>query len=499
LASVLVLLPGLGRTGFPMDEGQLVAYPELVQRGAIPNLDFESSYGPANLWVLGLAFRVLGGGVGAERLVGLGYRWLIVAGVYALAATLSGGGRDRPSRRGVASVAAVTTAAFLAASGPYAFAWFGGIAAALWSIQACHRGLTYAAWPALARAGALAGIAVSFRLDLAPAVALSALPFITAAPGRGRVAYGAGLALGLLPLAAHVARIGVERAWHGLFVETVLLAGPGRRLPIPPYLFPDAFFVVAGVAAVAALVWLAARAAAAGPLDPSVRAWLALAALSLGVLPQLLQRADSWHAIDAACVALPLCPVAALRAGRARYLGLAAAAAAVGLVSIGVGLADAASGARWLEHAGRRFPLEPRLAAHLQPVLREVDRRAAAGDTLFVGPRDLRRTNYGDTFVYFLLPRLRPASYFTEMNPGVANAPGSPLARDLERADFLILTDRFDRWDEPNASALSGPAAPLRVVRDRFCRRLVSGTFELYERCDRGSGAAGAPPSSCRK
>ena len=105
IACVLLLVPGLARTGFPMDEGQLLAYPELVGRGAIANLDFESSYGPANLWLLSLVFRVFGASVGSERAVGLAYRLLIVAGVYAFAMALGGPIRRAAGARGAAPLA----------------------------------------------------------------------------------------------------------------------------------------------------------------------------------------------------------------------------------------------------------------------------------------------------------------------------------------------------------------------------------------------------------
>src|SRR5262245_58641859 len=112
MACVIPLLPGLARTGFPTDEGHLLAYPDLMRVGAVPNVDFESTYGPANLWVLSLAFRLLGAGVGVERALGLGYRLLIVAGVHAFAVAV-GGEVTRPrgrrlSRRGIAGVAALT-------------------------------------------------------------------------------------------------------------------------------------------------------------------------------------------------------------------------------------------------------------------------------------------------------------------------------------------------------------------------------------------------------
>ncbi len=475
-----------------MDEGQLLAYPELVRRGAIPNLDFENSYGPANLWVLSLAFELLGASVISERLVGVCYRLLIVAGVYAFALVLAGEANHFAQKlrpHSVACVAALTSAAFLAGSGCHAYAWFGGMVAALGSIHSLYRGLAGVNHRALVQGGLLAGVAVSFRLDLSLAVGLSALPLVLAASGRGKCSYALGLGLGLLPLAAHVARVGIARAWQGLFVETVLLAGPGRRLPLPPGGLLRALFFFAAILVVAALLWFAVRALAAAPLNVCGRVRLALAALSVGALPQLLQRADVLHAIHAACVALPLLPVAALLgqrgARRQAYRALAIASASIAVVSSGANLAKALASVRWLEHAGRRFPLEPALAASLEPVLREIDARAPTGAQLFVGPRDLRRSNVADTFLYFMLPRLQPASYFTEMNPGVANAPGSSLARDIEQADFLILTSRFDSWNESNASAHLGPEAPRQVVDNHFCRLLTSGTFELYERCDR--------------
>lgn len=64
-------------------------------------------------------------------------------------------------------------------------------------------------------------------------------------------------------------------------------------------------------------------------------------------------------------------------------------------------------------------------AADLRALLEAVDRRAWPGARLFVGPRDLRRTLANDTFLYFLLPDLEPATYFLIMNPGTANRPGS--------------------------------------------------------------------------
>jgi hypothetical protein len=72
-----------------------------------------------------------------------------------------------------------------------------------------------------------------------------------------------------------------------------------------------------------------------------------------------------------------------------------------------------------LERNGRCIPMATvRITRTTGTLLDRIERIAAPGDRLFVGPADLRRTNYNDTFLYHLLPQLRAATYFLEMNPG---------------------------------------------------------------------------------
>ena len=108
--------------------------------------------------------------------------------------------------------------------------------------------------------------------------------------------------------------------------------------------------------------------------------------------------------------------------------------------------------------------------------------RAAPGERLFVGPMDLRRTPYSDASFYFLFPDLVPATYFIEMDPGIAHAEGSRLADDVASADWLILSNVWTDWTEPNDSDRLGPDAPNQVVRDDVC---------LFD--DYGANPAGAP------
>ncbi len=68
------------------------------------------------------------------------------------------------------------------------------------------------------------------------------------------------------------------------------------------------------------------------------------------------------------------------------------------------------------------------------------------------------------------------------MDPGHANGPDSRLAEDIASADVLVLTDRYDAWTEPKASARDGPDAPNAVVRERFGLRAMHGAYAIYTR-----------------
>ena len=91
-------------------------------------------------------------------------------------------------------------------------------------------------------------------------------------------------------------------------------------------------------------------------------------------------------------------------------------------------------------------------ATALRGVLSDVSAVTQPGQRLFVGPANLRRTNYNDTYIYGLLPELEPGSYFLEKNPDSANRPRSRLASDVATADVVILTTAYDGWREPNDS-----------------------------------------------
>ena len=142
-----------------------------------------------------------------------------------------------------------------------------------------------------------------------------------------------------------------------------------------------------------------------------------------------------------------------------------------------------ATPAVFLEQNHRSFPFNSQESAReTTRVLEQLQRLSKPGERLFVGPADLRRTNLTDTFIYHLMPQLRPATYFLEMNPFSANRPGSRLAADVESADWLVLNRRWDLWNEPNRSAEFGPDAPNEVVRQRFRLLGEYGSFLLFQK-----------------
>ena len=80
------------------------------------------------------------------------------------------------------------------------------------------------------------------------------------------------------------------------------------------------------------------------------------------------------------------------------------------------------------------------------------------------------------------------------MDPGLADQEGSSLAADVASADWLLLTNFWTGWYEPNASSEFGSDAPNQVVADQFC---LVGNYEdalvlLYHRCDHGDGVSPA-------
>jgi hypothetical protein len=488
LFALAYMLPSTVGKAFEMDEGAVNAYASRVLDGAVPHRDFLTFYGPGNLWLVAGAFEVFGESVGVERAVGVMYRLLIVVSLFLLGSRLGGvlGGIS----------AAVIAATIMADDLIWAYATYGALAFGLLGLALLAEGVA-ADRPrlqtcALVGAGLACGVAVLIRFDFAAAVALGAIPILALISRQALLRFGAGLLGPLLLYLVHLAIVGPARIQR--VVDDLLAAGPGRYLQrqtiweYPGNLLAVANLATAGLLCAGAfLVWRSRR-------DLAARVVLSAGLFSLAVLPLTISRMDPLHIRPYSIVPLSLVPGLVLLLARSATLGRRVTTAAALLVSAGVVWGVYQYGHYTLDHfrsvrdvrSGYRGFYDDD-SAGARVVVERARRVASAGDSLFVGPQDLRRTNYGPTYMYFLLPELRPASYYMEMNPGTANSEGSGLADELRRADWLILSSEWDNWSEPNDSSKLGPSEPNDVVRDDFCLRLERGQYRLYERCDRAA------------
>ena len=489
LFALAYLAPETGGSGPQMDEGAVVSYSQRVLEGAVPHRDFLTFYGPGNLWAVAGAFTVLGESVTSERIAGLGYRLLIVLALFLLGARLAGP---------VAGVlAGLIATVILAEELVWAYATYGALAFGL-------VGVAIASWAGsapnerrqelmLGLAGVLGGFAVLVRFDFAPAVVLSALPLLTLVPRRSRWWYGLGLLAGVSPYVLHLAIVGPERIAR--VVSDLVASGPGRSLPLPrPGTTTGNLLGIAGLVVVLFLVVGLVYWRRRPRFDPIPQVLVAVALFALCVLPYTLSRPDRFHVRPFALVSVSLLPAlvlavlhgASLQRSAQRVLAVVVAGLSVlAVVTYGDFSIDRARELRHVRGEFRGFAYDSQPA--VDAIVARLETLSRPGESVFVGPQDLRRTNYGPTYMYSLLDDLRPASYYMEMNPGTANREGSGLADELRRADWLVLTSEWDDWNEPNDSTEYGPSEPNEVVRDDFCLRLERGEYRLYERCDRAA------------
>lgn len=528
VAVVLVPLRGLYRgTGASMEEGFMLVFPTLVREGWVPNVDFLHLYGPASLEVLSAWYRVFGDSLESQRTFGLLQHLGIVFGIYAL---------TRIHGHVVAAGAAiVATFLILTPIGLTALAWHGGVAFGLWAVVFAVRGRATERTGDWVVAGLLAGLALGFRPDLVVALGL-ALGYATWSRRSDLGKLLAGAAVGLLPMWIHLARAGIVAAVEGMVVDPVVRLRAGRELPRPPswgqvdgalqavaeslppwwgfpslpasqqlfFWFWTVLLVPVGVA------WWAVRRHRHddGAPGSASDALVAASLFALGILPQALQRPDSTHLAWVAVVSWPLLVVVLDGVLRSRLGGWQAALSATAIVGLmmfvicpfftyrtyllhaRVSVGDLPVPFE-IERGGRRFWVgDPAVKSAIDEMMPDLAARAEAGDRLFVGPGDLSRTIYADTYIYWLFDELEPATYYIEMDPGLADAEGSGLAADVESADFVVLTNTWSGWMEPNASSESRSQAANEVVADHFClvRSYDTNLVLLFERCEGGGG-----------
>lgn len=529
---IALALPSLYRAvGSTMEEGFMLVFPERVIRGDVANVDFLHLYGPGSLHLLSLWYRMFDVSLVSERTFGLLQHLLVVTGLYAL---------TRPWGRGLATIVALVSTLFVFTPiGLQALAWSGAVGLGVWSVVfARHAHENERARWAHVASGALAGLTLTFRPDVILALVLAHGWMWWHGRRVHLRAWLLGVAVGCTSLVVHLVQAGPGAMWRGMFVEPVIDLRGGRELPRPPswdhldgalQVIGEKFapwwgvpslgtpkqlvlwFVLLPIVAIGVVV--AARRVtprtATSPLVGARRSdtLTAIGLFGVGLLPQALQRPDSAHFNWVSCVSFPLLVVviADLLRVRAPHLRARATMSALAVVGAIVVLIPAFTARTYLgyltdtvrndrdtltvERNGREFFLgDVRPWRASVEVTRDLDRWVEPGQRLFVGPVDLRQTAYSDAFFYYLFPELDPATYFIEMDPGLANREGSRLADDVASADWLILTRFWSQWIEPNDSIVFGSDVPNQIVEQNFCLR---GSYQVdlarvYERCERG-------------
>lgn len=477
--------------GTQMDDGFLLVYPELILKGKVPYRDFETFYGPANPYLLAGIYSLTDFSLSAERALGLVYRFAIVGAIYALVV-----------RRGIVLAAGCATLSglLLLVTELDAYAWFGALTCVLLSFASIR---TRSISGQIA-GGFLAGGALLFRPDIGPAVFISVLPLLFFMNRRARLHYAAGFLVAMLPLLGISVVAGWRNVLDNLFLLPVFHTSSGRRLPI---LSVDQYLIVllfahfiAGVINVIA----GGVAVKADRKNWDARLFLALALLALAVSHQPLQRLDNLHLLFAASLSLSLLPVSlVILLEKLWRAPLSITGTCLCLVSVLAAIEAIAPEIPFkmrrevttgpfanrdqcvaISYGNRSFIVKPpEVARFATPLLDAIEHFSRPGERLFVGPADLRRSNYCDTWLYHMLPKLDPASYFVEMNPGSANRANSRLATDIASADWLILNRMWDvMFNEPNRSRDFASDEPNEVVRQKFTLVQRFGPFELFHR-----------------
>jgi hypothetical protein len=525
-ALLLPLWAGLHKIGASQEEGFMLALPDLVLDGKVPNRDFTWLYGPASAWVPAAAYAVFGTDLLVGRIVGFAYELLTVGALFALALRWN---------RVTATFAGLVTVLFVVTKGLTPLPWTAALPVMLLAVAFGARALLDDARRASRFAfacGAAAGLSTVFRHDVAFGMFAVALIFWFALPGERRGPLVVGAALGLAPWLVHLVTAGPGTVFRGLVLDPLDLRA-GNRLPVPPdpdrlngfmeafinvgappWPFPRPSYaaqltwwfwliVAAIVLTIVVAIWSLRRAR-------SVQGWvlLALGAMSVGLVPSMVQRDDAAHLNNLGIVVFPaaICAIAEIvrvraTTPRARLVGAVAGGAGVLLVvggltaswtaaayvdDVAMSIGTRETGAVQVEHRGRRFYFPADAAPAVRQMLRTVEEVAEPGDRLLVGPADLRRTPYVDSVVYHLLPQLEPATRFVYMNPATSLYEDDELADDVASADVLVLSHRWDNWVEPNESVDFGPPTANDVVREQFCRADDAGTdavFEVYRKC----------------
>ena len=483
LISAFTMLRGIDH----FDEGLMLQAARRVSLGETPYRDFLWSYGPANPYLLGGLFQLLGDSLLHWRVL----RVLADAGVALLAFVLV----RRHAGDRWALLAWLAVACQMAQprnANPYAFTLL-AVLAAIALVSGGRPLRTRVLW-----AGVLTALAAAYRLDFAlygfAAVAVM-LAFETRRPRPVALYAGVSAGLGLLVYLPFAIAIGPADLYDAL-VGTSLRERDYWTLPFPwsyggplgsPTGWKDALdyyvpaLLVIGLAvAGAALAWRVLR-----ERRPPEPLWAGLAVLALGHLSYLLSRTDEGHTTPLfVALALMLPPAAAWawRGGSSRARWLAYPAALVfgllllhGVLNRSKALVQPEELATIDVPAADGVKTRPPEARSIERIAELVDARVPAGEPIYVAPARSDRVRFNDSLMYVLVERENASDvdYGLIARAGVQRE----IVADLERERPKVVV----RWTAPVASQEEpnrrGDATGVRIL-DAW----IASNYRLAER-----------------
>ena len=496
IVAALLLLVSLGfwpsfeKPAAPMEEGALLVYPELVAHGSIPYRDFGTFSGPANLWVLAAGYKLAGINVFTERSVGLLYRLLIVAMVFVLL---------RRTGKALAFGCAFLAGCLFFVTQLAAFAWAGAIAfglAGLWFLSTArgsHRNLFIG--------GLLLGLSLLYRVDLLPALFLGSVPLLWNRPKGSRRITAFGLALGASAYIFLGFLAGGQQLWNNLILDPLVNCNLLSQILTAAVEPVEKKLLLAGVLGSVVNVFAAFTSLRMELVKANNREVAALLLFATGLLFLQIDRLDVSGVLPIVALSLALLPISILallqaakrEAHPAWQLGLALAtpAAMIFLIAPATSLAignsfvsalnPSMASTIFIEQNDRSYPVPSLQVANVTGKLCEhLERGAKPGDRLFVGPGDLEHAKYCDAFIYYLFPKLKPASYSIELHGESGNRAGASLSADVATADWLVLDMA---WDSKHKSPqpTSKDSGLNDFVRSKFHLVAQSGPYVLLQ------------------
>ena len=476
LLSGMTMLNGIQ----PNDEGLMLAAAARIAEGQVPYSDFWWFYPPGQPYLLAALWEVFGPSLLPWRIV----RVLCDAGVAVLAYALALRGGASP-RLAIASwLAAALAMAY--PSGPHPFPVVMVLALAVLLLFE-ERPLT---------AGALAGVAAAWRIELAAYLGLGIVlayavrgvaargGFDAAAFGRDAGGFAAiALATALLLIAPVVAAAGLLDSWELLVRYPLEDFSDYQSLPFPldydgplntgslgGFLSDSAENLLLFYLPLALVVGLAGALLALALRFRRER-WpqVATVVFALGTAHYLVTRPDAFHAAPLAVMVAVLAAwaIAGRREGQAAPRGSPASgrriASTAGVALAGVGLAYTiveGLDRRWLElrtdYAELRLPpadgvrVRESSRAPLERAVRRVREEVPDGLPIYVATRRSDLVTSGYPLFYVLAERDNPTRYDIQA-PGVVTT--APVQREIVRDLRRTRTPVVVRWAAPLSAA----------------------------------------------